>query len=134
MVRRALAKDQISPVPMGIVANLTQGLPVREGAVALVLSMRFFHHLHQPELRRKALAEFAYGSMRWVILSYYQANVLHRVQRFLRRRIKRSKTRIKMISRAEFFEEAEGAGFRVERIFALFRGIHAHHIALLRKL
>jgi hypothetical protein len=38
-----------------------------------------------------------------------------------------------MIGGREFAEEAAGAGFEVVRVFPLFRGIHAHHIALLRK-
>ena len=133
MVRRARAKDPFSPIPMGIVGNVTRGLPVRAGAFPLVFSLRFFHHLHQPEERRAALREFARASAAWLILSFYQANPLHRAQRALRRRVKRSRTRIKMITAREFREEAAGAGFRVVRVFPLFRGIHAQHIALLKK-
>ncbi|MBN2408111.1 MAG: class I SAM-dependent methyltransferase [Candidatus Aminicenantes bacterium] len=133
MVRRARAKDSIFPAPMGIVGDLTRGLPVRAGAFPLVFSLRFFHHLHQREERRAALQEFARSSGGWLILSFYQANPLHRAQRALRRRIKKSRTRIKMISSQEFREEAADAGFRVVRIFPLIRGIHAQHIALLKK-
>lgn len=133
MVRRARAKDPISPAPLGVVADLTRGLPVRAGAFPLVFSLRFFHHLHKPEERRIALREFARASAGWLILSFYQANPLHRAQRALRRRIKKSRTRIKMISAREFREEAAGAGFRVIRVFPLIRGIHAQHIALLKK-
>jgi SAM-dependent methyltransferase len=134
MVRRARTKDPISPNPIGIVANVTQGLPVRDGAFPLVFSLRFFHHLHRPEERRAALGEFARAGSGWLILSFYRANVLHQAQRALRRRVKRSKTRIKMITGREFEEEATGAGFRVVRVFPLFRGVHAHHIALLKKI
>ena len=133
MVRRARAKDPVSPNPIGIVANVTQGLPVRDGAFPLVFSLRFFHHLHRPEERQAALAEFARAGSGWLILSFYRANVLHRAQRALRRRVKRSKTRIKMITGREFGQETTGAGFRVVRVFPLFRGLHAHHIALLKK-
>ena len=133
MVRRARAKDPISHNPIGIVANVTRGLPFRDGAFPLVFSLRFFHHLHLPEERRAALGEFARTGSGWLILSFYRANVLHRAQRALRRRLKRSKTRIKMIPGREFRAEATGAGFRVVRVFPLFRAVHAHHIALLRK-
>jgi SAM-dependent methyltransferase len=133
MVRRARVKDPVSPNPMGVVANVTQGLPVRDGAFPLVFSLRFFHHLHRPEERQAALAEFARAGSGWLILSFYRANVLHRAQRALRRRVKRSKTRIKMITGREFGQETTGAGFRVVRVFPLFRGLHAHHIALLKK-
>lgn len=133
MVKRARAKDQISPVPIGIVGNVPQGLPVRPGAFPLVFSLRFFHHLHQPEDRKAALREFSGASASWLILSFYQANPLHLAQRALRRWLKKSRTRIKMITAKEFREETAGAGFRVVRVFPLFRGIHAQHIALLRK-
>jgi len=133
MVRRARAKDFISPSPIGIVANVPEGLPFRDGAFPLVFSLRFFHHLHRPEERRAALGEFARTGCGWLIVSFYRANILHRAQRALRRRVKRSKTRIKMITGREFEAEAEFAGFQVARIFPLFRGVHAHHIALLKK-
>jgi hypothetical protein len=51
----------------------------------------------------------------------------------LRRWIKKSKTRIKMISFFQLEREARGAGFRIVRTFPLIRGIHAQHIALLEK-
>ena len=133
MVKRARAKDHISPVPMGIVGNVPRGLPVRSGAFPLVFSLRFFHHLHQPEERKAALREFSGASASWLILSFYQPNPLHLAQRALRRRLKKSRTRIKMITAREFREETAGAGFRVVRVFPLFRGIHAQRIALLRK-
>jgi SAM-dependent methyltransferase len=133
MVRRARAKDDTSPNPVGIVGNITRGLPFRDGSFPLVFSLRFFHHLHTPEERRAAFGEFARAGSGWLILSFYRANFLHKAQRALRRRVKRTKTRIKMISRREFLDEAARAGFRVVRISPLFRGVHAHHIALLKK-
>jgi SAM-dependent methyltransferase len=133
MVKRALAKAPTLPNPLGMVANAVQGLPVRDRAFPLVFSLRLFHHLHRPEERRAALGEFARAGSRWLILSFYRANPLHQAQRALRRLVKRSRTRIKMISSREFEEETAGAGFRVVRVFPLFRGLHAHHIALLEK-
>jgi len=133
MVQRARAKDSVSTFPMGIVGNVTRGLPVRTGAFPLIFSLRFFHHLHQSEERQSALGEFSRASTAWLILSFYKANPLHRAQRALRRRVKKSRTRIKMITAREFREEVAAAGFQVVRVFPLFRGIHAQHIALLKK-
>jgi SAM-dependent methyltransferase len=133
MVERAIRRGDISTVPMGTACNMTEGLPFQPGVFRLILSMRLFHHLHQSEERLSVLREFARTSAGWLILSFYQVNPLHRIQRKLRRKIKRSKTRIKMITRREFEEETEEAGFRVVRVVPLFRGIHAHHIALLKK-
>lgn len=133
MVERAIRRADISTIPMGIACNMIEGLPFKPNVFRLILSMRLFHHLHESEERRNVLREFARTSARWLILSFYQVNPLHRVQRKLRRKLKRSKTRIKMITRREFEEEVEEAGFEVVRVTPLFRGIHAHHIALLKK-
>ena len=135
MVKRAREKsDQLhSRFLSGIVADAKQGLPFKKGSFSLLLSMRFFHHVHEKEEREFILKEFSRAASGWVILSYYQRNLLHILQRKLRRRIKRSRTRIKMIPRKEFYKEVEGAGLRVVKISPLLRGIHAHHIALLKK-
>ncbi len=133
MVRRARSKDVNSINPIGIVSNLTAGLPFRSGVFRLVFSLRFFHHLHRTEDRRRALGEFARVSGGWILLSFYQANVLHLFQRRLRRLVKRSRTRIKMIGRAEFESDLRAAGLEIVRIVPLFRGLHAQHIALLKR-
>jgi SAM-dependent methyltransferase len=135
MVKRAWEKSghPYSRFLSGVVADAKQGLPFREGAFSLLLSMRFFHHVHEKKEREYILKEFSRATSDWVILSYYQKNLFHILQRKLRRRIKRSRTRIKMIRRQELCKEAEGAGLKVVKISSLFRGIHAHQIALLKK-
>ncbi len=136
MVKRASEKGRQphSRFLSGVVADAKQGLPFKKGAFSLLLSMRFFHHIHEKEEREFILKEFSRATSGWVILSYYQKNLLHILQRKFRRRIKRSRTRIKMIPRKEFYKEVEGAGLRVVKISPLLRGIHAHHIALLKKI
>jgi len=136
MVKRAREKGEHphSRFLSGVVADAKQGLPFKKGVFSLLLSMRFFHHVHEKEEREFILKEFSRASSDWVILSYYQKNLLHNLQRILRRRIKKSRTRIKMIPRREFYNEVEGAGLKVVKISPLFRGIHAHHIALLKKM
>ncbi len=136
MVRRARERGEHphSRFISGVVADAKQGLPFKNDSFSLLLSMRFFHHVHEQEEREFILKEFCQASSDWVILSYYQKNLLHYLQRILRRKIKKSRTRIKMIPRREFYKEVEGAGLRVVKISPLFRGIHAHHIALLRKM
>jgi SAM-dependent methyltransferase len=133
MVKRTKEKEEHSRVALGVVADLKRGLPFKKETFDFVLSMRFFHHVHQANERASILKEYARVSRAWVILSYYQLNWLHSLQRKLRRRIKKSKTQIKMISRSDFEKEVRASGFRVVRIFPLFRGIHAHRIALLAK-
>jgi SAM-dependent methyltransferase len=133
MVKRACAPGPSPIIPIGIVSNLTRGLPFKPAAFALVFSMRFFHHLHTSPERLSALSEFARVSREWLIVSFYRSNPLHLLQRAVRRKVLRKKTRIKMIGAREFREEASSAGFEVVRVVPLFRGIHAQHIALLRK-
>jgi hypothetical protein len=111
-----------------------KGLPFKRDVFFLLLSMRFFHHVHEKDEREVILKKFFRVTSDWVILSYYQKNLLHILQRKLRRRVMRKKTRIKMVSRREFHEEIRSAGLRIVKVFPVFRGMHAHYIALLRKI
>jgi SAM-dependent methyltransferase len=129
MVRRT--RERLG-VP-GAVANATQGLPFKSDAFDAVVSIRFFHHLHAPEGRAVVLSEFARTSSGWVIVSFYQESGLHASQRRLRRFFGKSRTKIMMLEKGVFEREAVAAGFEVERIVPLFRGIHAYHLALLKK-
>ena len=129
MVRRTRERLGAS----GAVANATQGLPFKGGAFDAIVSIRFFHHLHAPEARAVVLSEFARTSSGWAIVSFYQESGLHASQRRLRRFFGKSRTNIKMLEKGVFEREAAAAGFEVARIVPLFRGIHAYHLALLRK-
>ena len=117
----------------GAVANAAQGLPFKSGAFDAVLSIRFFHHLHAPEARAVVLSEFAWITSNWAIISFYQESGLHASQRRLRRFFGKSRTKIKMLEKGVFEREAAAAGFDVVRVIPLFRGIHAYHLALLKK-
>jgi SAM-dependent methyltransferase len=129
MVRRA-AETSGRP---GVVADAKRGLPFRAGVFQAVFSMRFFHHLHDPADRRAVLAEFGRVSSGWAIVSYYRTNVLHKAQRALRRLVKRSQRKIRLLDGDAFRDEAAAAGWEVVRERALFRGLHAARIVLLRK-
>ncbi len=133
MVERAAARRAGASRPLGVVADLKQGLPFASAAFAAVFSMRFFHHLHEHEDRLAVLAEFHRVSRGWAVVSFYRLNPLHRFQRWVRRGIKHSRTRIKMITREEFESEARRAGWKVAGVYPLLRGFHGQHIALLRK-
>ena len=135
MVERAKkrAVKLFQGVAKGAVADATSGLPFKDETFSRVLSMRFFHHVHSSEDRRKILNEYARVSSGWVVLSYYQSNALHKIQRKCRRKIKKTPTRIKMITRQEFQSEAEESGFEVVSVFPLFRGLHSQHLVLLKK-
>jgi SAM-dependent methyltransferase len=133
MVRRAL---DASPAPArhgGVVADLKAGLPFKDGVCDILLSMRFFHHVHDPEDRRRILAAFARVTNRWAVVSFYKMNGLHAAQRIVRRRLFRTRTRIKMVRYADFKRDVEASGFAVRKKTALIAGLHAQHILLLEK-
>lgn len=133
MVRRAL---DASPAPArhsGALADLKAGLPFKDGAFDIIFSMRFFHHVHDPEDRRRILAEFGRVAGGWAIVSFYRMNELHSLQRLVRGRLLRKKRKIKMVSWAEFREDLWAAGFVVRKKKALFAGLHAQQILLLEK-
>lgn len=133
MVRRARERSLRGGFHSAVVSDAKAGLPFKKDAFSVLVSMRFFHHLHKREEREFILKEFSTICTRWVILSYYKKTFVHRLQRKLRRGVKKTKTRIHMMSRCDFEEEVSRAGLRIEKIFPLFRIFHAHHIVLLKK-
>ena len=133
MVARTRENSRHLSLPLAVVADVKRGLPFKQGVFGLLFSIRFFHHVHEKQEREAILREFSRVTSQWTVLSYYRMNFLHSLQRKLRRKVKGSKTRIKMIPRKEFEGEVECAGYNIVRIYPLFRGIHSHHIALLRK-
>ncbi len=134
MVKRTRTRLLADGRALGAVADIKRGLPFRADDFGLAFSVRFFHHLHQPRERQAVLAELARVTSRWAVISYYRLNPLHRLQRKLRRTLKRSRTRIKMLASEEFISEMNRAGFRVVRTVPLFRGIHAQQFVLLEKI
>lgn len=117
----------------GVVSNAKQGLSFQSDTFDLLFSLRFFHHIHEKKDREFIMKEFARLSAGTVILSYYQMNFLHRLQRKFRRKLKKSSTKIKMISSQELQRVAGLAGLKIVKVSPLFRGLHSQHIALLKK-
>lgn len=133
MVKRAKEMSSHHSWPLAVVADVKKGLPFKQSVFSLLLSFRFFHHVHEKHERESILREFSRISSQWMILSYYQMNFFHFLQRKIRRKIKGSRTRIKMISKEELENEVKVGGFHIDSVYPLFKGIHAHHIALLKK-
>ena len=117
----------------GVVADFRRGLPFKPGSFDYVFSMRLFHHLHAEEDRRAVLGEFSRVAKSGAILSFYRVRGIHVLQRRIRRWIRRARREIKMVPGAAFEREVREAGFAIERVVPLFRGVHAQHILLLKK-
>ena len=134
MVKRAVEQGQsLQEDVLGAVADTKKGLPFKEDVFDLLLSMRFFHHVHDGADREAILREFYRVCKGWVILSYYRSNPLHKLQRKIRRQLKRRQTRISIISSQIFKKEVLDAGFEVIKTYPVIRGIHSQWIAFLRK-
>lgn len=133
MVERALEeRDRVRHIG-GAAADLRGGLPFKPAAFDYVFSMRLFHHLHASEDRRAVLREFARVASGGVVMSFYRLRGVHALQRRLRRLFKPSHRDIRMMPEAAFEREAADAGFVLDGIYPLFRGIHAQHIVILRR-
>ena len=134
MVKRAVEQGQsIQTDVYGAAADTKAGLPFKDDAFDLLLSMRFFHHVHEGPEREAILHEFNRVVKEWVILSYYRSNPFHQMQRKVRRRVKRRQTRISIISAKIFEKEINDAGFEIIKTYPVIRGIHSQWIAFLRK-
>ncbi len=134
MVERALAKRDGVRHLGGTVADLRGGLPFKPAAFDYVFSMRLFHHLHASEDRRAVLREFARVAPGGVVMSFYRFRGIHALQRRIRRWLTRARREIRMVPGETLEREAADAGFAVERVYPLFRGIHAQHIVVLRRM
>jgi SAM-dependent methyltransferase len=132
MVSRALRRTDERPSPAGFVADAKRRLPLKDSSADILLSMRFFHHIHGQDCRRSILSEFGRVTSRWVVVSFYQSSPIHRLQRHIRNLFKKTQRKIKMIDKGEFEQALEGSALKVERTYSLFRGIHSQKIALLK--
>jgi SAM-dependent methyltransferase len=129
MVRRAW---EVSGVP-GAVADAVSGLPFKDGCFETVLTIRLFHHLHNPAERAAVLSELRRVTSKWAVVSFYRMSGLHAAQRHLQRKFGKRRVDIKMIEPGQFEEEASSAGFDIIDIRPLIRGLHAYHLALLKR-
>ncbi|MBC8328593.1 MAG: class I SAM-dependent methyltransferase [Planctomycetes bacterium] len=95
-------------------------IPMADGAVELVFSMRLNHHLVDPEVRRQHLREVFRVARRWALFSYFDHDSVKSWTRRLRRRLG-SKRRLKStLSRGEVRALAAEAGFVVREDPLLF--------------
>ena len=134
MVERALEKRNDVRHLGGAAADLRGRLPFKPAAFDYIFSMRLFHHLHASEDRRTVLREFARVASGGVVMSFYRFRGVHALQRRIRRLLTGARREIKMVPGAMFEREAADAGFAVDKIYPIFRGVHAQHIVVLRRM
>lgn len=111
-----------------VVGNI-YSLPFEDRAFDLVFSWRIFQHIGDGEKRERALREISRVSSRWVLISFYRENLLHKIERFLIGR----RSRISMIPVDEILKEARKAGLGRRFIIPLFPLFHSQTLLLLEK-
>jgi len=118
----------------GVGADLTQ-LPFRDGQFDVVLCMRLLHHIHDAQARQRMFAELARVTKKHVVISFYDKNAIHQLQRTLSTitNKKRRASRIFFYPVAQFRAEIEEAGFQLRELRVPVRLVHAQRIALLEK-
>jgi len=109
-------------------------LPLKEKSFDYIVTVRLFQHIPQSSIRRQILKELHRVAKRIVIVSFYRYNLLHRIERWVRCRIKSVKNKISMLSLGDFVKELNSVGFKVLNLFPVIRYFHAHNIVLLEKL
>jgi len=117
-----------SGVGKGVVGNI-YSLPFKDESFEMVLSWRIFQHINTREKREKAFSELSRVSKRWVLISFYRENTLHKIERILTGR----KSKINMMRVKEILDEAQRAGLGKILIMPLFPLFHSQTLLLLKK-
>jgi hypothetical protein len=107
-------------------------IPLRDGAVDLVFSARLFHHLPDPEVRRRYILELCRVSRRWIVMTFFHTWSLKNILRRLRRPFNRKRPKVTMTT-GELRGIAGPAGWEVVKTFPLARLASGHHFAVLHR-
>lgn len=116
-----VAANQLAATPRlhGYVRADAERLPLADGAIDCVMSIRFLLHI-DPATRVAIIREMARVSTRWLILDYRHKHSY----RYMRLRLRRalgvpSARKLPQVSRAEMTSELAAAGVRVAKIFPI---------------
>jgi len=131
----ALGRDgDAAHEPILLQADLRGTLPFASGAFDLVVNVRYLHHAHTPEDRRRALDELTRVSRRWLVVSYYRRSNVHALQRTLQHVARRNRRRgPAMIGHRECATLLHRSGWQVRCERAVIPWIHAHRVVLLER-
>jgi SAM-dependent methyltransferase len=128
---RESADASLGPA-FGYVRGTALGLPFRDRAFDLVLSVRLCHHIDEREERLLYLREILRVSARWVIFTYFdETSLKNRIREFNRRWSgKRPKS---TLHPDEVARVAREQGFEVARSVWLARLFSGHRYVALRR-
>lgn len=126
------AREAMAEVGPGLAAASATHIPLRDGAVDLVFSARLFHHLPDPEVRRRYILELCRVSRGWIVMTFFHTWSLKNILRRLRRPFNRKKPKVTMTT-GELRGIAGAAGWEVVKTVPLARLASGHHFAVLRR-
>lgn len=107
-------------------------IPLKDGAVDFVFSARLFHHLPDPEARRRYVLELCRVSRKWIVMTFFHTWSLKNILRMMRRPFNRKKPKVTMTT-AELRGIAGAAGWELVTTLPLSRLASGHHFAVLRR-
>ncbi len=122
MVKRTREKAEIT----GVVADITS-LPFRDRAFDATVSIRLMQHLDF-DVAMRAVSELKRVSKRFVILTFYRENFLHRLERKLTGR----KSGIRFFDAGKFVKSAGEIGLELVASRAPLGPIHAQTVLVFR--
>jgi SAM-dependent methyltransferase len=118
----------------GAEASLTADLPFAAGEFDGAICIRMLHNTLRSEDRVLVMKALGNAVSDWIVLTYYGSPILHRLQFWLRKQLhSKARQTMALVPPAEFKKEVAAAGLVLEKDIAILPGIHAQHVAVLRK-
>jgi ubiquinone/menaquinone biosynthesis C-methylase UbiE len=121
-----------APALKGLVRCDAEGLPYRDNAVDVVLSIRFLFHL-PTDVRRRIVREMARVSREWVILDYRHRYTLKYALKRLKWRLGLAREEYRRVSREDIDADFREAGIELVKIFPTVPGLSDKWVILGRK-
>ncbi len=119
--------------PGSLLRGLVEKLPVRDGAVELVVACRLLHHFQAPEAFDRAIAELVRVSARLVIFSFWDSASLPAVRRRIGLARDEGPTGRVSRTRSVITESVSRAGARVAEFRSVLRFLSQQTFAVLEK-
>ncbi len=132
MMQIARRKLGVVPGIHGFVRADAESLPLGDGSVDCVMSIRFLHHI-DPDTRVRILREMARVSTGWLILDYRHKYSYRYAMWRLRRALGLTRKPLARVSRRQVEAEAARAGLEVDAIFPVARVFSDKWVVLARK-
>ncbi len=113
------------------VADAT-AIPLADKSVDGTITVRLLQHLADEKLRISIMGELCRVATRFVLVTFYDREGLHALQRLVKKKSRRTRKHIEFLTRFQFTAEVDAAGLEVVEFFPVRRIFHAQCFALLQ--